>query len=153
MPKFDATRVVDGQRKITFLKPLPPTSAGKKFTVRSKVIGVYDKGKAGTVVETEQLLVDETGEAYSRAVGSGFFVGQGNWGGPKGEGYLALMSTFGCVSWRELMRKLSSRSKHGELSSSGRKETRCSRCCANYTGNSSSLPVSHNISLINRYLV
>jgi peroxisomal enoyl-CoA hydratase 2 len=37
------------------------------------------------VVETEQLIVDkESGEVYTRAVGSGFFVGQGGWGGPKG---------------------------------------------------------------------
>jgi len=36
-------------------------------------------------VETEQCLVDaENGEVYSRAVGSGFFIGQGGWGGPKG---------------------------------------------------------------------
>lgn len=50
------------------------------------MLGVYDKGKPGTVVETEQRLVDaETGETYSRAVGSGFYVGQGGWGGPKGE--------------------------------------------------------------------
>jgi hypothetical protein len=49
-------------------------------------LGVYDKGKPGTVVETEQCLVDaESGETYSRAVGSGFYVGQGGWGGPKGE--------------------------------------------------------------------
>jgi acyl dehydratase len=48
-------------------------------------LGVYDKGKPGTVVETEQRLVDkDTGETYSRAVGSGFYVGQGGWGGPKG---------------------------------------------------------------------
>merc|ERR1711939_1096417 len=47
--------------------------------------GVYDKGKPGTVVETEQTIVDkDTGEVYTRAVGSGFFVGQGGWGGPKG---------------------------------------------------------------------
>jgi peroxisomal enoyl-CoA hydratase 2 len=70
---------------IQFLKPLPPTSVGKKFELRSKVIGVYDKGKPGTVVETEQTIVDaSTGEVYTRAVGSGFFVGQGGWGGPKG---------------------------------------------------------------------
>ena len=68
-----------------FLKPLPPTSAGKTFELRSKVLGVYDKGKPGTVVETEQTIVDKsTGEIYSRAVGQGFFVGQGGWGGPKG---------------------------------------------------------------------
>jgi hypothetical protein len=47
---------------------------------------VYDKGKPGTVVETEQLLVDAvTGETYTRATNSGFYVGQGGWGGPKGK--------------------------------------------------------------------
>jgi len=85
VPKLDSRRVVDGQRKMEFLKPLPPTSEGKTFELRSKVIGVYDKGKPGTVVETEQTIVDKsTGEVYSRAVGQGFFVGQGGWGGPKG---------------------------------------------------------------------
>jgi hypothetical protein len=85
VPKFDARRVVDGQRLMTFLKPFPTTSEGQKFELRSKVIGVYDKGKAGSVVETQQDIVDKaTGESYARAVGSAFFVGQGNWGGPKG---------------------------------------------------------------------
>ena len=85
IPKLDPKRVVDGQRLIQFLKPLPPTSEGRHFEIRSKVLGVYDKGKPGTVVETEQLIVDkDSGEVYSRAVGSGFFVGQGGWGGPKG---------------------------------------------------------------------
>ncbi|KAH7139461.1 HotDog domain-containing protein [Dendryphion nanum] len=85
VPKFDTKNVVDGERKIEFLKPLPVTSEGRNFEVRSTVIGVYDKGKPGTVVETEQRLVDkDTGETYTRAVGSGFYVGQGGWGGPKG---------------------------------------------------------------------
>ena len=84
VPKFDSRRLVDGQRYIEFLKPLPPTSAGGKFELRSKVLGVYDKGKAGTVVETETLLVEKGGDVFTRAVGSGFFVGQGIWGGPKG---------------------------------------------------------------------
>jgi peroxisomal enoyl-CoA hydratase 2 len=53
------------------------------------VIGVYDKGKVGSVVETEQLLVEKKGgkgdgEVYARMVGSAVFIGQGNWGGPKG---------------------------------------------------------------------
>jgi len=70
---------------MTFLKPFPTTSEGRTFELRSKVIGVYDKGKAGSVVETQQDIVDKaTGESYARAVGSAFFVGQGNWGGPKG---------------------------------------------------------------------
>ena len=76
--------MVDGQRSITFLKPLPPTSAGKQFELRSKVLGVYDKGKAGTVVETETVLRERGEDVYTKAVGSAFFVGQGNWGGPKG---------------------------------------------------------------------
>lgn len=84
IPKLDSKRVVDGERHMTFYKPLPTSSEGRKFEMRSKVIGVYDKGKA-TVVETQNDLVDvESGELYSRAIGSGFFVGQGNWGGPKG---------------------------------------------------------------------
>lgn len=53
------------------------------------MIGVYDKGKVGTVVETEQLLVETKNggsvqEVYARMVGSAVFIGQGNWGGPKG---------------------------------------------------------------------
>ncbi|CAG8976765.1 hypothetical protein HYALB_00008423 [Hymenoscyphus albidus] len=85
VPEFDSTRAVDGQRLIQFLKPLPTTSTGRKFELRSKVIGVYDKGKAGSIVETEFNIVDkESGEVYTKIVGSAFFVGQGNWGGPKG---------------------------------------------------------------------
>lgn len=68
-----------------FFKPLPTSSAGRKFEARSKVVGVYDKGKPGTVLETQNDIVDkETGEVYVRMTGSAFFVGQGNWGGPKG---------------------------------------------------------------------
>lgn len=78
--------MVHGEQSITFLKPLPPTSEGRDFEMRAKVLGVYDKGKPGSVVETENLIVDKaTGEVYSRAVGMSFFVGQGNWNGPKGE--------------------------------------------------------------------
>ena len=85
IPKFDARRMVDGQRMITFQKPLPPTSQGRTFEIQTKVLGVYDKGKAGTVIETETVLRERGGDVYTRAIGSGFFVGQGNWGGPKGE--------------------------------------------------------------------
>jgi hypothetical protein len=46
---------------------------------------VYDKGKA-SVVETEQTIVDvASGEVYSSVESSAFYVGQGGWGGPKGE--------------------------------------------------------------------
>lgn len=92
VPAFDPKRAVDGQRKITVLKPLPPTSAGRRFELRSKVLGVYDKGKAGSVMDTEQTIVDAgSGEVYSKVVSSGFFVGQGGWGGPKGSYSLFLV--------------------------------------------------------------
>ncbi|KAF1987122.1 peroxisomal dehydratase [Aulographum hederae CBS 113979] len=85
VPKFDSKRTVDGERKITLVKPIPVSSEGKKFEIRNTVLGVYDKGKPGTVVETQQELVDAaTGEVYTKVVSSGFFVGQGGWGGPKG---------------------------------------------------------------------
>lgn len=76
---------MDGQRKIEFLKPLPTTSAGRNFETRQKVVGVYDKGRPGTVLETQTDLVDvDSGEVHARVTSSGFFIGQGNWGGPKG---------------------------------------------------------------------
>ncbi|KND95341.1 Tubulin-specific chaperone E [Tolypocladium ophioglossoides CBS 100239] len=85
VPEFDYRRLVDGQRKIEFLKKLPTTSAGKTFQARTKVIGVYDKGRPGTVLETQTDLVDTAaGDVYTRITSSSFFVAQGNWHGPKG---------------------------------------------------------------------
>ena len=84
------------------------SSAGRKFEIRSKVLGVYDKGKA-SVVEIEWNLVDShNGEVYTRAVGSLFFVGQGGWGGPKGTSLTSLsFSTPSCVSSRYFLYSLS----------------------------------------------
>ncbi|KOS18701.1 putative enoyl-CoA hydratase 2 [Escovopsis weberi] len=85
VPAFDYRRVVDGQRKIEFLKPLPVSSEGRRFELRQKVLGVYDKGRPGSVLDVQQEIVDAgTGEVYARLVGSSFFVGQGGWHGPKG---------------------------------------------------------------------
>lgn len=58
---------------------------GKKFEIRCKVIGVYDKGKLGFVVEIQSDFVEVIiGEVYFCEIGSVFFIGQGNWGGFKG---------------------------------------------------------------------
>lgn len=49
------------------------------------MVGVYDKGKPGTVLDTQSDLVDaNSGEVYSRIHTSSFYVAQGGWGGPKG---------------------------------------------------------------------
>ncbi|CCX16262.1 putative peroxisomal dehydratase [Pyronema domesticum] len=85
VPKLDPRRIVDGQRQLTVIKPIPATSAGKTFELRGKVIGVYDKGRSGTVTEIQHELIDKsTGEVYTRILSSSFAVGQGGWGGPKG---------------------------------------------------------------------
>lgn len=85
VPTLDPARVVDGQRKMQFLQPLPASSAGRKFEVRTKVVGVWDKGRPGTVVDTQTDLVEAgSGDVYARMTGSAFYVGQGGWGGPKG---------------------------------------------------------------------
>jgi peroxisomal enoyl-CoA hydratase 2 len=75
---------VDGQKYFKVFKSLPRNSDGQ-LELRKKIVGLYDKGKAGTVVETTTSLVDKrTGEIYTTEIGSVFFVGQGGWGGPKG---------------------------------------------------------------------
>lgn len=68
---------MDGERYIEIVKPIPTTSEGKKFELRRETIGAYDKGKAGLVLEEQVLLVDaNSGEVYTKAIGSSFFVGQ-----------------------------------------------------------------------------
>ena len=84
VPKLDSRRVVDGQRFIKFFRPIPTTTAGRDFELRSKVVGVYDKGK-GTVVEMERILVEKGGEEYVQILESMFYIAQGGWGGPKGD--------------------------------------------------------------------
>lgn len=85
VPSLDPRYLVDGERAIQFLKPLPVTSDGRDFELRETVLGVYDKGKAGTVVKSEISLMDvQSRETYCRIVGSLFYVGQGGWGGPRG---------------------------------------------------------------------
>ncbi|KAK4500820.1 hypothetical protein PRZ48_009012 [Zasmidium cellare] len=85
VPILKPNRIIDAHRAMTWYKPLPATSEGKAFELQTKVIGVYDKGKAGTVLEQETVLREKgSKEPYVKLVGSTFFIGQGNWGGPKG---------------------------------------------------------------------
>lgn len=79
VPPLDEKKAVDGEKLFRFYRPLPPKSAGIALELRKKVLGIYDKGKAGTVVETATDLVDKvTGEIYSSEIGSAFFIGQGS---------------------------------------------------------------------------
>jgi acyl dehydratase len=73
--------VVDGERTITFHKPMPGTG---NITVESRVLGVWDKGAGkGAVISTETVLRDKaSGDKLATLVGSLFARGDGGFGGP-----------------------------------------------------------------------
>ncbi|KAK2788987.1 putative dehydratase nit22 [Emmonsiellopsis sp. PD_33] len=85
-PKLDWAVAVDGRRRMTFHRPLPPTSQGKTWEIYSRVLGAFDKGPGkGTVMELEHVLRERgSGEVYTRAWESAFFKGTGGWGGERG---------------------------------------------------------------------
>lgn len=85
-PSLDWSQAVDGRRRILLERELPPTSESRSWEIRSKVIGIYDKGPGkGTIMEREHVLVDSnTIEVYSRAWETAIFLKSGGWGGDRG---------------------------------------------------------------------
>ena len=78
--KLNRLLVVDGERDITFHKPLPVAA---NITADSSVLGVFDKGKdKGLVVRHQTVLKDEKGEKLATLVASRFARGDGGIGGP-----------------------------------------------------------------------
>ena len=75
--------VVDGERRITFHKPLPPRA---ELLADERTTGIYDKGKdKGAVIVQERVVRDAvTGEKYFTMVSSIFARGDGGFGGPEG---------------------------------------------------------------------
>src|SRR5437763_8750253 len=72
--------VVDGERDITFHKPL---AAAAHITADSSVLDVFDKGKdKGAVIRHQTVLKDEKGEKLATLVASRFARGDGGFGGP-----------------------------------------------------------------------
>jgi acyl dehydratase len=72
--------VVDGERDISFHKPLPVAA---KITADSSVLGVWDKGKdKGVVIRHQTMLRDADGAALATLVASRFARGDGGFGGP-----------------------------------------------------------------------
>ena len=72
--------VVDGERDITFHKPL---ATAAHITADSTVLGVFDKGKdKGAVIRHKTVLRDDKGEALATLVASRFARGDGGFGGP-----------------------------------------------------------------------
>src|ERR1700755_786990 len=74
--------VVDGERDITFHKPL---ATAANITADSSVLAVSDKGKdKGAVIRHQTVLKDETGERLATLVASRFARGDGGFGRPAG---------------------------------------------------------------------
>ena len=73
--------VVDGERTITFHKPMP--GAGN-IVAESRVVGAWDKGAGkGAVISTETVLREKaSGEKLATLLGSLFARGDGGFGGP-----------------------------------------------------------------------
>lgn len=72
--------VVDGERDITFHKPL---ATAAHITADSSVREVYDKGKdKGVVISHQTVLKNEQGEPLATLVASRFARGDGGFGGP-----------------------------------------------------------------------
>src|ERR1700753_767063 len=72
--------VVDGERDITFHKPL---ATAAHITADSSVLAVFDKGKdKGAVIRHKTVSRDETGDELSTLVAARFARGDGGFGGP-----------------------------------------------------------------------
>ncbi|MDB5521837.1 MAG: MaoC-like dehydratase [Tardiphaga sp.] len=78
--KLNRLLVVDGERDITFHKPMPVAA---NISADSSVLGVYDKGKdKGVVIRHKTVLKDERGAELATLVASRFARGDGGFGGP-----------------------------------------------------------------------
>jgi len=72
--------VVDGERDITFHRPLPVAA---NITADSSILGVFDKGKdKGAVILRKTVLRNDRGEELATLVASQFARGDGGFGGP-----------------------------------------------------------------------
>jgi acyl dehydratase len=74
--------VVDGERTITFHKPMPGIG---NIVAESRVVGAWDKGQGkGAVISTETVLREKAGgDKLVTLLGSLFARGDGGFGGPK----------------------------------------------------------------------
>jgi len=71
--------IVDGERNITFHKPVP---AEAKVKTKSRVLGVFDKGEKGAVVVNENIITDEAGDPIVTIQSALVARGDGGFGGP-----------------------------------------------------------------------
>jgi acyl dehydratase len=78
---FNQAMLVHGEQRVTLHKPIPSEGSA---TLTSKLVGIYDKGKAA-VVATETTATDEAdGTPLYTNYSSAFIRGEGGWGGDRG---------------------------------------------------------------------
>jgi acyl dehydratase len=77
---FNPALLVHGQQAVTLQQPIPVEGSA---TLTSKIVGIYDKGKAAVVAtETEAVLAG--GDPLFTTRSSVFIRGEGGWGGDRG---------------------------------------------------------------------
>ena len=77
---FNPALLVHGQQAVTLHRPIPVEGTA---TLTSKIVGIYDKGKAAVVAsETAAVLAD--GQPLYTNRSSVFIRGEGGWGGERG---------------------------------------------------------------------
>ena len=79
---FNPAMLVHGEQRVTLHKPIPPDGSA---TTTSRIVGIYDKGKAA-VVATETTAIDPAGQPLYTTYFSAFIRGEGGWGGDRGPG-------------------------------------------------------------------
>jgi acyl dehydratase len=71
--------VLDGERDITFHKPL---ATAAHITADASILGVHDKKDKGVIIRYKTLLKDSDGQPLATLVGSSFALSGGGFGGP-----------------------------------------------------------------------
>jgi acyl dehydratase len=78
---FNPALLVHGEQRVTSHKPFPVDG---KATLRSKIVGIYDKGKAAVVASETVATDDADGSPLFTTYSSAFIRGEGGWGGDRG---------------------------------------------------------------------
>jgi len=76
---LDLTKVLDGERILTLLKPLP--TEGGAFILKNKVTGAYDVGKAAVIETTTTVVGKHDKQDYVKIVSFSFYRDAGGFGG------------------------------------------------------------------------
>jgi acyl dehydratase len=78
---FNPAMLVHGEQRVTLHKPIPPEGSA---TLRSKIVGIYDKGKAAVVASETNVTDEADGSPLYTTYSSAFIRGEGGWGGDRG---------------------------------------------------------------------